>query len=1092
MILSSLINNITLIVALSIFYSFIARRWQLASRPHRIISGLLFGAVAVVAMMNPFVLAPGLIFDGRSVIISIAGFIGGGITAAIAAAMSMAYRIWLGGPGAIMGVCVITSSAAIGIAYHYIRRAKPDAVNPLHILGFGIIVHLAMLALTMTLPAGMEFDVLAQIAVPVMVVYPLGTLLVCLVLLEQESRIRTETALQESEEKHRLVVENAREAIIISRAGKLLFFNRMAAELAGYPESELASMPITDFIHPDDREAVLANHIQRLKGEEVPSVYSFRLLKKDGTILWVEINSAIIRWQGKPAVLSFLNNVTERRQKEENLKESEAKYRSLFMNMLEGYAYCRMIYRNGKPDDFVYIDVNPAFAVLTGLKDVIGKKVSDVISGIRESNPEIIAAYGRIAQTGQPEKFESFLPALNIWFSVSAFRPAPDHFVAVFENITDRKRAEESIQQSEARLVQAQNLAHLGNWEIDLHSKTVWASAEAYRIYGLEYKGPSSAYLPLASIQKMVHPEDRRAMDKSLETLVTKNGKYDEVFRIYRADDGALRWIHSHADTIYSASNTPVKVFGTLQDITERKQAEEALRESEAKYRLIADNSTDVIWTMTLDGHFTYISPAVCGMAGFTPEEAMAIPLEKYVVEEDAALIMEKLAAELRKPRDERLERFLAEIRQYKKDGSILDIEVSTGWMYNDQGEIIGLQGSTRDITERKRMEEVRTKLEGQLIQAQKMEAIGTLAGGIAHDFNNILGAIIGYTELYKDAVANQPRVVNAMDKVLKAAHRAKDLVNQILTFSRRTGQEKKPMMLIPLIKEVAKFMRASLPTTIEIRHSFSCASDVVTADATQMHQMLMNLCTNAGHAMKAHGGLLEIGLTDVMVGEGDTQHASLPPGRYLLLSVRDTGCGIPPDLLARIFEPYFTTKDKGEGTGLGLSVVDGIVKSHGCAIRVYSEVGTGSVFHIYLPQTEGPPKAEETYKAEPLPGGTETILFVDDERMLAEVAKLSLEGLGYTVVTETDPLRALAIFREDGQAIDLVIADKTMPGMNGFDLAREMRSIRPDIPIILCTGFQEKEDAERLAALGLGLFIIKPIRMNELSAAIRVALNNP
>ncbi|MDQ5985926.1 MAG: Sensor histidine kinase RcsC [Syntrophus sp. SKADARSKE-3] len=414
-------------------------------------------------------------------------------------------------------------------------------------------------------------------------------------------------------------------------------------------------------------------------------------------------------------------------------------------------------------------------------------------------------------------------------------------------------------------------------------------------------------------------------------------------------------------------------------------------------------------------------------------------------------------------------------------------VSIQAARIYNAKGKVIGAVQTAQDITESIRIQKEREKLQAQLIQAQKLESIGTLAGGIAHDFNNILTGIMGYTELYKSSVTDRPKVYHGMEQVLIAANRAKGLVQQILTFSRKAEQEKKPIALAPIVKEVVKFMRASLPTTIEIRQNIEETSDVIMADATQMHQVLVNLCTNAGYAMKETGGVLEIGMEEVFINENDRlQRPPMKNGLYLAVTVRDTGQGVPQENLGRTFEPYFTTKEKGEGTGLGLAVVHGIVKDHGGEIRVYSEVGKGTIFRIFLPLMEKH-VADVRDREEPLLAGKgETILFIDDEKMVVDLSKELLEGLGYRVVAETDPVKAIVIFKESSDTFDLVITDKTMPHLTGFDVAWEIRHIRKDIPIVLCSGFQEKEDLKKLNALGIGRLITKPIRMSDLAKAIR------
>ena len=367
------------------------------------------------------------------------------------------------------------------------------------------------------------------------------------------------------------------------------------------------------------------------------------------------------------------------------------------------------------------------------------------------------------------------------------------------------------------------------------------------------------------------------------------------------------------------------------------------------------------------------------------------------------------------------------------------------------------------------------------------MEAIGTLAGGIAHDFNNILSAIIGYTELASLEIPPGSKAKRQLGEVLKGGERAKELVNQILTFGRQTAHEKKPLQIGLIIKEALKLLRSTLPSTIEIQTDIS-SKGMVVGDPTQMHQIAMNLCTNAYHAMRERGGVLAVTLKDIDIGL-DSQNPALQPGAYVKLSVRDTGKGITPAHLKRIFDPYFTTKKKGEGTGLGLAVVDGIVRTHGGAITVKSDPGEGTRFDIFLPKVDA--KIEQGIKnLQPLPKGNERILFVDDEEALAAMVQEMLERLGYEVVIRTSSVEALETFRKGLDEFDLVITDMTMPYMTGENLAVELMQTRSDIPIILCTGFSEMIDEEKANAIGIRAFVMKPLVMNELANTIRKVLD--
>ena len=404
-------------------------------------------------------------------------------------------------------------------------------------------------------------------------------------------------------------------------------------------------------------------------------------------------------------------------------------------------------------------------------------------------------------------------------------------------------------------------------------------------------------------------------------------------------------------------------------------------------------------------------------------------------------------------------------------------------------GRFVKLQIAT-DITRIKDLEKESLRIQAQLQQAQKMEAIGTLAGGIAHDFNNILSAVIGYTEI---ALADVPEGTSQhrnLQEVLKAGSRARDLVKQILTFSRQTEQELKPVQINQIIADTLKLLRASLPTTVRITQNIKSESAVL-ADPTQIHQVIMNLCTNAAHAMRAKGGQLKIDLSDVELGESFIeQHPYLSPGMYIKLRIIDTGHGMETAMLDRIFDPFYTTKERGEGTGMGLAVVLGIVKSHGGTITVESESGQGSTFNVFMPVIMREIDHEDRAKT-PIPTGTERILFIDDEKSLVDLGQQILERLGYKVTIRTSSVEALELFMEQPNKFDLVITDMTMPNMTGDELAGKLMNIRADIPVILCTGYSERISKERARDLGIKEFILKPIVMRELAKTVRSVLDS-
>jgi signal transduction histidine kinase len=398
---------------------------------------------------------------------------------------------------------------------------------------------------------------------------------------------------------------------------------------------------------------------------------------------------------------------------------------------------------------------------------------------------------------------------------------------------------------------------------------------------------------------------------------------------------------------------------------------------------------------------------------------------------------------------------------------------------------------SVYDLTERIEAEKEKKDLGRQLRQAQKMEAVGTLAGGIAHDFNNILSAVIGFTEMAMEDAPPDSALTHNMEQVLQAGLRAKHLVQQILAFSRQSEHEMKPVQLDRIIKEACALLRASLPTTIDIRTDIRTAAFIM-GDPTQMHQVLMNLGTNAGHAMRDRGGRLVVMLREATLEE--VREKGLPrmdADAYLQLVVQDTGQGIPPTIMDRIFDPFFTTKEHTEGTGMGLSVAHGIIKSHGGLIDVESQVGRGTTFHIYLPKIMPRAKAHHQ-SALPLPSGSERVLLVDDETMLVDMGRQVLTRLGYQVTACTNSVEALQHFQNDPAAFDLVITDMTMPHLTGKELATALLKIKPALPIILCTGFSETITEETAKRIGIKAFILKPIVMSDLAETMRKVLDSP
>ena len=509
--------------------------------------------------------------------------------------------------------------------------------------------------------------------------------------------------------------------------------------------------------------------------------------------------------------------------------------------------------------------------------------------------------------------------------------------------------------------------------------------------------------------------------------------------------------------------------------LTDRKQAEEALRESEKKYRNLFENLYDVYYRTDDKGLITLLSPSVERHFGYTPDELIGQNMKNFYVqpkkrEEFLSLLI----------KDGYVDNFEAQLKG--KDNSAIWVSTNAKLLKDEEGNIIGVEGITRDVTYPKKLEE-------QIRQSQKMESIGTLAGGIAHDFNNILGIILGNTELALSDVPEWNPARQNLKEVRTAILRAKNVVRQLLSFARKTKLEKKPTNIVPIVKESLKLLRSSIPTSIDIRQNIPEHVDTILADPTQINQVLINLCTNADHAMP-DGGVIVVKLKNIELDEKTAaKYPELSPGRYVNLTVSDTGHGISQGDIDRIFDPYFTTKEIGRGTGMGLAVVHGIVKGHNGLISVESEPKKGTIFNIFFPVVEKE-AVIETKTDDKLPTGEERVLFIDDEESIAKLGRQSLELLGYKVKATISPIEALELFRSQPDKFDLVITDLTMPKMTGDKLVKEILNIRTDIPIILCTGFSEKIDEKKSKEIGAADYIEKPIDQRDFAFKIRKVLD--
>ena len=764
-------------------------------------------------------------------------------------------------------------------------------------------------------------------------------------------------------------------------------------------------------------------------------------------------------------IQEFEQSESERKQTEKELQKSRERYRWIFENLQD-------VYYEAAADGTI-LEVSPSIEKISQYtrKVLIGKSLYDIYTDSKERD-EFVKI---LLDKGKVNDYEINLKDIDgsqRLCSITALltrdsQGIPIKIIGSMRDISKRKQAEKALKESEERFRQAfltsPDSINLNRLEDGIYIDINDGFTTIMGYTREEVVGKSSLSLNIWG-----NPEDRKRLVDGL----TKKGYVENMEAPFVGKDGKIRYgLMSARVTKISGENVIISI---TRDITERKQSEEAVRESENKFRNIFNLSSQAIALTEVEtGKIVEVNQIFCELTQYSERE-----------------IVGKTTTELRFYSDKDRIRFIDRV---KASGRVHGLEMNfrakdgsklTALMFANLIEISErhlILTMFYDITEQK-------KLENQLRQSQKMESIGTLAGGIAHDFNNILAIIIGNTEMAIDAVPEWNLVKEYLKEIQTAGARAKDVVRHILNFSRKDNTDRKPTNMRLIVEDTLEMLRSSIPTDIEIRQNISCESDMILADPTQMSQVLMNLCTNSTHAMRDEGGILEISLQNVEFGKQNME-LDLGPGRYVKLALSDTGYGIDPKHIDRIFDPYFTTKVMGEGTGLGLSVIQGIVKTHHGAVTVKSEPGKGTVFEVLFPVIEGEMEPEAEGPRVFLIG-KEKILFIDDEESILKLVKKRLEMQGYQVEAKNNPVEALELFRSEPDQFDLIITDMTMPKMTGDKLAKEILGIRPEIPIILCSGYSDRIDAEKATAMGIRKYIEKPLDMSDFMISIRKVLD--
>jgi PAS domain S-box-containing protein len=854
-------------------------------------------------------------------------------------------------------------------------------------------------------------------------------------------RKQAEEALRESEEKFRAIANYTADVEAwFGTDGRLLWINPSVERVMGYTAAECLDMPgfPLPVIHAEDRARVaaeLGGARQGIGGEN----QEFRFVRKDGRVRWGSVSwQPIFGQRGQPlGHRASVRDSTDRKEAEETLRKSETHYRSLFQNMLEGFAYCQMLFDGTQPRDFIYLSVNAAFEKLTGLGNVVGRKVSEVLPGLIEAHPELLAAYGRVALTGRPEQLEIYLKPLSRWFSISVYSPERGNFVTIFDNITSRKQAEDHLAEALAynrTILEASPVAIV---TCRASGEIVSANQATVKIVGGRVE-----QLKTQNFRQLESWRRSGLLEAAETALATGTEQHLEARMV--TSFGKEFWFFARLTPFLHGGE--LHLLALLTDITEWKRAQE----QQARLNMAVEQAAECIVITDTEANILYVNPAFERVTGYRRGEAVGQnPRILKSGKQDTAFYRTMWDTLLRG------EVWSGHFSNKRKDGQLFEEEVVISPIKDASGKVINYVGVKRDVTHERQVEE-------QLRQSQKMEAVGQLAGGVAHDFNNLLTVIQGNVELaLMDAGRLSAQTKEHLKQVVAAADRAADLIRQLLAFGRKQVMRPQQLDLSELIANLGKMLKRIIGEDVQLEYNYAPKPPFVQADPGMIEQVILNLAVNARDAMP-QGGKITITTGRTRFDQAYARrHAEGRAGDFVCLSMSDTGTGIAPEHLPHIFEPFYTTKERGKGTGLGLATAHGIVKQHGGWIEVSSQVDAGTTFKVFLPAIEPPTPATAAEEAGPQPrGGTEKILLVEDERAVRSLTRRLLESFGYHVWEAASGPEALELWRRHAAEIDLLLTDIIMPGgITGWELAEALWTEQPALKAIFMSGYCVESD---------------------------------